>query len=209
MTQNRQSIEWIAVAFGRDLPPLAVTPIHVDGRDLVLWRSATGRVAAWADRCPHRGMRLSHGFVRGEALSCIYHGWSYGAEGQCLRVPAHPDLAPPEAIRVPIHAACEVGELIWVAQSHLDTPLPDLTGLSALRSVTIEAAVTALPDLSAQSDGTLRGMVEGVQVAIVLHAVASDRTLLHVLTAAAPPDTLVAISRWVEIVRHQAERVAA
>ena len=21
-------------------------------------------------------MRLSHGFVRGEALSCIYHGWS-------------------------------------------------------------------------------------------------------------------------------------
>ena len=67
--------------------------------ELAVWRSASGRIAAWRDRCPHRGMRLSHGFVRGESLNCIYHGWTYGADGACRRIPAHPEVVPPATIR--------------------------------------------------------------------------------------------------------------
>ena len=74
-------------------------------------------------------MRLSHGFVRGEALSCIYHGWSYAQSGQCQRIPAHPDLEPPEAIRVPVHHATESGGVVWVALSATTAAPPALTGL--------------------------------------------------------------------------------
>ena len=57
----------------------------------------------WEDRCPHRGMRLSMGFVRSDRIACLYHGWQYGTDGHCLYIPAHPrdpgaaddrDLAP-------------------------------------------------------------------------------------------------------------------
>lgn len=69
---------WTPIALSADLLPGTVIPARIGLRDLALWRSQSGRLAVWEDRCPHRGMRLSHGFVRGEALSCFCHGWSYG-----------------------------------------------------------------------------------------------------------------------------------
>ncbi len=91
------------VALSADLPPASVLPARLASASLAVWRAQGGAVLAVADRCPHRGMRLSHGFVRGEALSCIYHGWRYGKSGRCLAIPAHPGLEPPEAIRVAIY----------------------------------------------------------------------------------------------------------
>lgn len=200
------STTWKPVALAQDLPPLVVMPVTVDGQDLALWRSATGRLAAWADRCPHRGMRLSHGFVRGEALSCIYHGWSYGSSGTCLRIPAHPDLEPPETIRVPIHAVAEAGGLIWVALSDPQTPPPDLGTLMPLRSLTVEASAKTLAALSGLT-GTevLRGTLADVEVTVVLHPVTPKRSVLHVLTADAPPDARITVSRRIEALRRQAE----
>ncbi|MGO7733734.1 Rieske 2Fe-2S domain-containing protein, partial [Rhizobium johnstonii] len=69
---------WTPVALSRDFPFGTVMPAWTSAGSIALWRSASVRISASADRCPHRGMRLSHGFVRGEALSCIYHGWIYG-----------------------------------------------------------------------------------------------------------------------------------
>src|SRR5690606_3940652 len=70
----------------------------VNGYGLTVWRGATGQVQVWEDRGPHRGMRLSFGFVRGERLVCLYHGWEYGQGGQCGFIPAHPELEPPKTI---------------------------------------------------------------------------------------------------------------
>ena len=106
---------WWPVGLSRDLGPGQVMAAMVPVADLAVWRAMSGRVAAWTDRCPHRGMRLSHGFVRGEALACLYHGWSYDGAGQCTRIPAHPDLVPPAAIRVAGFAVAEAAGMIWVA----------------------------------------------------------------------------------------------
>jgi nitrite reductase/ring-hydroxylating ferredoxin subunit len=197
---------WSPVALSRDVPPLVVMPIVVGGRDLVLWRSASGRLAAWTDRCPHRGMRLSHGFVRGDALSCIYHGWSYGSGGNCLRIPAHPDLAPPETIRVPVHAAAEASGVIWVAEAEPETPPPDLGAVVPLRSLTVEAAAETVAALSGLTGvDLLRGTIDGVAVAIAVQPVGAGRCVLHVLTGDATPAARVAVSRQLEALRRQAE----
>lgn len=50
---------------------------------------------AWQDFCPHRGARLSFGTVKHDTLSCGFHGLTYNREGQCVQIPAHPELAPP------------------------------------------------------------------------------------------------------------------
>src|SRR3989338_6664161 len=105
--------EWVAVGLSRDLPAGVAMPALWQGRELAVWRSASGKLSAWNDRCPHRGMRLSHGFVRGETLACIYHGWVYGTSGSCIHIPAHPDLVPPATIKAETFLCVEAGGVVW------------------------------------------------------------------------------------------------
>jgi phenylpropionate dioxygenase-like ring-hydroxylating dioxygenase large terminal subunit len=62
------------VSLSGGVEPGARTGTSVGGQPIVVWRGADGLVRAWADQCPHRGMRLSFGFVRENRLTCIYHG---------------------------------------------------------------------------------------------------------------------------------------
>ncbi|MFT3691095.1 Rieske 2Fe-2S domain-containing protein [Paenirhodobacter sp.] len=171
---------WTPLALSRDLPPGTVAPAHMAGQDLALWRSASGRLSVWSDRCPHRGMRLSQGFVRGEALSCIYHGWRYAEGGQCIRIPAHPDLTPPAAIRVPTFAGVEQDGVIWGAEGTPDTPPPAFAGFTGFRSLQVAAELPACQRL------TLAG--------VDLIVLAQPGGMVHVLApiGAGDPDRLSA-----------------
>jgi Rieske [2Fe-2S] domain len=154
-------------------------------------------------------MRLSHGFVRGEALSCIYHGWSYGSEGHCLRIPAHPDLAPPEAIRVPMFQVTEGHGVIWVASQTPGGAHPAVEG-SALRSLTVDAAVDWSAAGFSVADGIARGQLCGVAVTLLVQPLPQGRFALHALAdSAASPAALTAVSRALEALRRQAEEALA
>jgi 5,5'-dehydrodivanillate O-demethylase len=39
-------------------------------------------------RCPHRGTQLSTGWVEGDCIRCVYHGWQFDGSGQCMEQPA-------------------------------------------------------------------------------------------------------------------------
>ena len=62
---------WVPIALGRDVPRATTRAVILGGEELVAWRAEGGAVAIWEDRCPHRGMRLSFGFVRGD--SCLLY----------------------------------------------------------------------------------------------------------------------------------------
>lgn len=65
--------------------PVGITRL---GEDLVLWRDHDGQVHALADRCPHRGARLSLGWNLGDRIACWYHGVQVQGDGCVARVPA-------------------------------------------------------------------------------------------------------------------------
>ncbi len=96
----------------------APLPARLLSQDLVLWRDAAGRAHAWADRCPHRGTKLSLGRVlhldAGSQLECPYHGWQFAADGACQLIPARPHFVPPASHRACTHEAHEAHGLIWV-----------------------------------------------------------------------------------------------
>ena len=144
----------IPVSLSGGVEPGARTGTSVGGQPVVVWRGADGHARAWADSCPHRGMRLSFGFVRRDQLTCIYHGWSFGevpgdAKARCLSVPAHPDMPPPAKAFVTALPVAEALGMIWVGTAPGDTEPP--RGAAALaaavhpvRSVTVHAPATAL-----------------------------------------------------------------
>lgn len=203
---------WTPVALSADLPAASVIPARLADAALALWRSAGGTVSAVADRCPHRGMRLSHGFVRGEALSCIYHGWRYAKTGRCLAIPAHPGLTPPDAIRVATYSAAERDGILWVAAGEDAGAPPAHDGFAGLRSITLAATAETLAAClgTPLSDGALEWSVGETRARLLIAPTAEDGSiLLHLLLAADATDAeKVAASRALETLRRTAEAAA-
>jgi phenylpropionate dioxygenase-like ring-hydroxylating dioxygenase large terminal subunit len=85
------------------------------GQPLVLWLTETGEPAALADRCCHRTAQLSRGIVQNGCVRCPYHGWSFNAEGACIKVPQlDPDAAIPKTYRVQSFQCQERYGYAWV-----------------------------------------------------------------------------------------------
>jgi phenylpropionate dioxygenase-like ring-hydroxylating dioxygenase large terminal subunit len=119
---------WHPVALSTDLAdnPVAVQLLN---ENVVLWRDAQGRAHAWADKCPHRGAKLSLGRVEVDAqgvssLECAYHGWQFDGTGHCTLVPALPSFAPPPAHCAKTFTAHEAYGLVWVQLDAAQTKLP-------------------------------------------------------------------------------------
>ncbi len=198
---------WAPVALSSDLPPGTVIPAWTSVGPIALWRSQSGRATASSDRCPHRGMRLSHGFVRGEALSCIYHGWSYSLSGGCIRIPAHPDLVPPETIRVAVQQVEDAGGILWVAVGQPATQPPQLGEFTPLRSLTVEtdvAAIEAAAGAEIDANSLIR-LPEFPWIGLLLAPQEKHTLILLMIEKDRGPADRLAASRIVESLRRAAE----
>ena len=139
------------VAGCADLVPRHVVKARLLGQDLAVWRADDGFVNVWADRCIHRGVRLTVAANDGAELVCPYHGWRYSnRSGNCAYMPAHPSDAPPRKLRVPTFRSEERYGLIWSGGSPEAEPprLPHLEGEDTL--VLRALPVNAPPDLALQ-----------------------------------------------------------
>jgi nitrite reductase/ring-hydroxylating ferredoxin subunit len=81
---------WHPIARVGDLAPGALRRIEVLGEALTLVRFADGEHALLDERCPHRGVALSLGEVRDDAVWCPYHGWRFDRTGRCVAAPGEP-----------------------------------------------------------------------------------------------------------------------
>ena len=200
---------WIPIALSRDIPPGTTRAALLEGRELVAWLSASGALHIWEDRCPHRGMRLSFGFVRGEALNCLYHGWQYGTGSSCQRIPAHPDLDVPNTIKAKAFVAAESGGLVLVNLSSAG-PAPMLPRGTPVASVAVSApsdAILALCAAPPHGDAQIfDASLDGIACQIGWHDVAPDKTMLH--AAISDGDAQAALAALHEL-RAAAERRAA
>jgi phenylpropionate dioxygenase-like ring-hydroxylating dioxygenase large terminal subunit len=57
------------------------------GQRLVAYRGASGRVAVLDASCAHLGADLGRGRIRGDAIQCPFHHWSYAGDGRCVAIP--------------------------------------------------------------------------------------------------------------------------
>lgn len=147
----------VAIGLSKNLANGRVMRAIVHEQDLVVWRSKSGALSAWDNRCPHRGMRLSHGFVRGEALACVYHGWHYDKKATCRYIPAHPELEPPETIKAEQFSSLEKGGMIWVnIDDQLIEPSID-ENLAPLRSISYNCPKKSVQTAMRSTDFSMFG----------------------------------------------------
>ncbi|WP_407713770.1 Rieske 2Fe-2S domain-containing protein [Comamonas testosteroni] len=82
------------------------------GRPIVMYRKEDGSIAVLEDRCVHRWAPLSIGKVVGDNIVCGYHGFTYGADGNCNHIPTQ-SVIPPKA-KVHSYPVRERGPFVWV-----------------------------------------------------------------------------------------------
>ena len=74
---------WYAAGYSHEVDR-SLLARTICGEPIVLFRTSDGRVAALADRCPHRRMPLSLGRLTGDEIECAYHGLRVAATGHCV-----------------------------------------------------------------------------------------------------------------------------
>lgn len=81
---------WQPIYLAKDIAPGWAKPVHIMNDSFTLYRGQNGTPYLVDFRCAHRGEQLSVGWVVGESIQCLYHGWVYDGMGQCTDQPAEP-----------------------------------------------------------------------------------------------------------------------
>lgn len=86
---------WQPIALSESVEVGAAIPLKIMHEELTLYRGASGKLHLVGGRCAHRRTLLHTGWVDGEQIRCIYHGWQFDSTGSCVNRPAEADTGMP------------------------------------------------------------------------------------------------------------------
>ncbi len=97
-----------------DQPPRR---IQLLGESLLIFRQSDGQVGLVEPRCPHRGADLYWGRNEECGLRCVYHGWKFKADGQCVDIPnmveGRQRDTMMQSVRLKTYPVLEQGNIVW------------------------------------------------------------------------------------------------
>ena len=117
---------WQPIAAADEIPPGGdPLPIRIMSEDLVLFRDDKDRIGLIQRNCPHRGTDLSYGRIEDGGIRCLYHGWLFDKDGNCLQQPAE-KRSFCETVKLVSYPVQEKGGVIWAYLGKGEPPLiPD------------------------------------------------------------------------------------
>lgn len=116
---------WHPVALSESVEVKAAIPLKIMGEELTLYRGASGDAHLVGGRCAHRRTLLHTGWVDGEEIRCIYHGWQFNGQGACVRRPAECDTGMPRT-RIASYPVREYQGLVFAYMGEGEPPPFDL-----------------------------------------------------------------------------------
>ena len=123
---------WLVISRSEDLKDIP-QGITVLGEQLVLFRDGQGRLGLVDLHCSHRGSSLEYGEIEEKGIRCIYHGWLYDVNGNCLEQPLEPAGSTfCQKIKHPSYPVRELGGLLFTYMGPDKSNPPPLPRYSAL-----------------------------------------------------------------------------
>src|SRR3954452_3926865 len=107
---------WIPAAASSELTP-DCDPMRLMllGEQLIAFRDSSGRVGVLDHQCPHRCASLFLARNEESGIRCVYHGWKFDVEGNCVDMPSVPhDQSYKEKVKARAYKVHEANGLIWV-----------------------------------------------------------------------------------------------
>src|SRR5215207_3539847 len=107
---------WIPAGFSHHVAKPDCPPVRIKLMDerLVMFRDSKGRVGLLGEQCPHRTASLFLGRNEECGLRCVYHGWKFDTEGNCVDIPSEPAGTPmKERVKIIAYPTVERGGVIW------------------------------------------------------------------------------------------------
>ena len=107
--------KWYLACLDEELDVKNPLPKKMLGRELVIFKTASGRIGVTEDLCCHRNVNLSLGYLQGERIKCAYHGWEFDTEGRCGHIPSLPaDKPVPAVCRIQNYPVRRDYRAVWV-----------------------------------------------------------------------------------------------
>jgi 5,5'-dehydrodivanillate O-demethylase len=127
---------WHPIAVSTDLEAGRAKPIMLMSEKFTLFRGDTGTAHVLPHHCPHRGTQLSVGYIEGDNIRCLYHGWAFdGNSGQCVEMPAE-DPGQAEKVCIRHYPVQEYLGLIWTYIGEGEVPpFPPIPGFDTVGTV--------------------------------------------------------------------------
>ncbi|HEY5272220.1 MAG TPA: Rieske 2Fe-2S domain-containing protein [Acidimicrobiales bacterium] len=121
---------WIPACLSEEVPTPDSPPVRVRllGEDLVAFRDSDGKIGLVEAFCPHRRAPLFFGRNEESGLRCVYHGWKFDTEGNCLDLPSEPPHSRmAEFVHLNTYPTFEGGGAIWtyMGDPEKTPPVPD------------------------------------------------------------------------------------
>jgi phthalate 4,5-dioxygenase len=132
---------WLPAMQSEELPEPDCDQVRVLllGEELIGFRDSNGNIGLVENSCPHRGASLYYARNEDCGLRCIYHGWKFDVNGNCVDMPNEPAQSNfKDRVKAVAYPTVERGGIIWTYMGPRSTPppLPDLEGNMAENSMT-------------------------------------------------------------------------
>lgn len=119
---------WLPVIASADIEEIDGAPVRLRilGEDLVAFRDSSGKVGLLSAYCAHRRANLFFGRNEECGLRCVYHGWKFDVNGNCVDLPSEPPTSNFKSkVRIGAYPTVDKGGLIWAYMGPEDLT-PDL-----------------------------------------------------------------------------------
>ncbi len=107
---------WLPALIPNELTPDGVpVRLRIMNEDLVAFRDTDGRVGIIDAFCPHKLAPLFFGRNEESGLRCVYHGWKYDVDGNCVEMANEPpENRFQDKVKIKAYPTEEWGGLIWI-----------------------------------------------------------------------------------------------
>jgi phthalate 4,5-dioxygenase len=107
---------WLPLVYSWEIEPDGQSKrVRILGEDLIAWRDSDGKPGFIKENCPHRGASLFYARNENCGIRCVYHGWKFDTDGNCVDMPNEPAESNfKDRLKALTYKAADFGGITWI-----------------------------------------------------------------------------------------------